>query len=534
MVGMLTKQDLIIIAAFCGLSFFVGLMYSWRKKNASEYFLAGRRTGWVAVGVSLFIGAISTEHVLGISGAGYATGFAGAQAELIASLMALVLGWIVTPLLFTSEIFTGPEFFGQRYNGAVRSTISAISLLTYLSVRLSLPLAAAALLLRGLTGVDVSAALMIIVGIAGVAALLGGIRAVIMTNVVHAGMFLFSLLMMARIARRNAGGIRTLLETTPHDLWQMFKPLSNVDFPWIGVILGAPILGIWLWCADQYVVQKVLSTKTAASARRAAVFAGVAQAATISILAIIGIYVQRLSGGNLTSEKVYAWFTTMFANPRERGVIIAGVLALLLSSLSGTFAATSSLLTMDFVKRWKPEASDKTLVRSGRVATVFVIVVCITWVQYLHVVNGETAYSYLKSLQSCFAPPVAACLLVGLFWKNANSKGALAALTVGFSIGLLRLVVQGTSASNPHENSFLHSLASSNSLHFTTALFAVCAATLVVVSQLSTTGKEILPPHSWKIRRTDLLGSRDTSRTVDVVVSLGFIGVFALSWLIFR
>jgi SSS family solute:Na+ symporter len=534
MVGMLTKQDLIVIAAFCGLSFLVGLAYSWRKKTASEYFLAGRRMGWFAVGASLFIGAISTEQVLGISSAGYATGFAGAQAELIASLMALFLGWIVTPLLFKSEIFTGPEFFGQRYNSAVRSYISAISILTYLLVRLSIPLAAAALLLRGLAGVDVPAALMIIVGMAGVAALLGGMRAVIMTNVVQAGMFLFSLLTMARIARRNAGGIRTLLETTPHDLWQMFMPLSNGDFPWIGVILGAPILGIWLWCTDQYVVQKVLSTKTAASARRAAVFAGVAQAATIGILVIVGIYAQRLSGGNLTSEKVYAWFTTMFANPRERGVIIAGVLALLLSSFSGTFAATSSLLTMDFVKRWKPDASDTTLVRYGRVATLFVILACVTWVQYLPVLKGETVYSYLQFIQSCLAPPVAACFLIGLVWKNANSRGALAALTMGFSIGLIRLLVQGTSAGNPPESSLMHSLASSNYLYFTIALFVVCAATLVVVSQLSKTSKEILPSLSWRIIRTDLLGTGGTSRTVDLLVSIGFIAIFALSWLIFR
>ena len=524
--------DLGIIIAYILIVLSIGFYFRKKSKSSEEYFLAGRSIGWIAIGASLFATNISSEHFIGLAGTASKSGLAVGHFEWLACLMLLLLGWVFAPFYLKSGVFTMPEFLEKRYNTASRYYLSIISIIGYVLTKISIALYAGGILLNAVVGWDIVTSAVVIVLITGLYTMMGGLSAVIYTDLVQTIILIGGSIALTLIGLDKAGGWNNLVANTPVNFWSMFKPLSDPDFPWAGIIFGAPILGIWYWCTDQYIVQRVLSAKNLSNAQSGTIFAGFLKILPVFILILPGIIAFYISDGTVSGDKTYAWLITTLLPTGLKGLVIAGLLAALMSSLSAMFNSTSTLLTIDIYKKIKPDADEKSIVAFGKLTTGVMVLLGLLWIPFISILSDDRMYVYLQSVQAYISPPIAAIFLFGIFWKRVNGKGALVSLITGLIIGAFRLIIEIQNKIEPLSNSFLQNIASINFLHFAIFLFIISSAVLVIVS-LATE-----KPAEEKIR--GLVYSRDTHqekykwRSVNIAFSFLLIVLLIVLWWIFR
>lgn len=508
--------DYLIIGLYFLLIFGIAAWVTWQQKgkttDSSAYFLGGRNLGWFAIGASLFASNIGSEHLIGLSGAGARGAFPEAQFEILAALILLLLGWVFVPFYIRSGVFTMPEFLEKRYNRGARTYLSLISIISYVLTKISFTIFAGALVFEVLLGIPFWTGALITVIATGLYTVFGGLKAVIYTDMIQSIIFILGGLAATYYGLQAIGGwdqvILAINENAPQadtfmSLWR------NEEYPWTGVLLGAPILGVWYWCTDQFIVQRVLSAKNIATARKGTIFGGFLKLLPLFIFVIPGIIAYALSvtefPGLFTIENPLSGevrTTTDAALPALilkvmptgiKGLIVAGFLAALMSSLSSVFNSTSTLFTIDFYQKWRPNASQKELVNIGRLATVVLVIIGLAWIPFMRALTeGGGIYKYLQSVQAYISPPIAAVFLLGIFYKRINGKGALAALWTGFVLGIGRLILEFQTQNGGlvlDEHSIIGSLVQMNFLHYAIFLFVVSIAILVVVS-LSTAAQE--------------------------------------------
>lgn len=474
--------DLIVIAGYIFLVLAIGLYFRNKHKNSEEYFLAGRNVGWVAIGASLFATNISSEHFLGLAGTGAQSGLAVGHFEWLACLIVLLLGWVFTPFYLKSGVFTMPEFLERRYNSASRYYLSIVSIGAYVLTKISISLYAGGILLNAVMGWDMYTSAVVIVLITGLYTVIGGLSAVIYTDLVQMFILIGGSVVLTIMGLIEAGGWNNLVAGTPVSYWHMFKPMSDPDFPWTGIVFGAPILGIWYWCTDQYIVQRVLSAKNLSNAQSGTIFAGFLKILPVFILILPGVIAYYLSKGSISGDQAYAWMVTNLLPSGLKGLVVAGLLAALMSSLSAMFNSTSTLLTIDIYKKMKPSADEKATVNFGRIATGVMVLLGLLWIPFIGLLSDNRMYVYLQSVQAYISPPIAACFLFGIFWKRVNGKGAISALLTGLVLGGIRLILEIQNKISPLSNDLLRFAASVNFLHFAIFLFIVCSGALIFVS----------------------------------------------------
>jgi SSS family solute:Na+ symporter len=533
-VATLSLKDMAVIAGYFLLTFAVGFYFARRKKTATEYFLAGRHVGWIAIGASLFATNISSEHFLGLAGTGSKSGLAVGHFEWLACLIVLLLGWVFTPFYLKSGVFTMPEFLERRYNSAARWYLSVISIIAYVLTKISISLYAGGILLKAVVGWDMTTSAIVIVIATGIYTIIGGLTAVIYTDLIQTGVLILGSLALTWKTLGEAGGWSALVASTPPEFWSMFKPMDHPDFPWTGIIFGAPILGIWYWCTDQYIVQRVLSAKNLDNARGGAIFAGFLKILPVFILVLPGIIAMNISGGNVTGDQAYAWLVTTFLPSGWRGLVIAGLLAALMSSLSGMFNSTSTLLTIDIFKRLRPNADDKTLVRFGRIATAAMVGLGLLWIPFIGLLSDERMYVYLQSVQAYVSPPIAACFLFGIFWNRVNGKGAIASLLTGLVLGAFRFIIEIQSKTGALQNEFLNYVASVNFLHYAIFLFVVCSAVLVGASLMTEAPDKRKLRHLTFSESGDIHLEKGKYHSLNMYASFALVGILLVLWWVFR
>jgi SSS family solute:Na+ symporter len=482
MSGSLSAIDFLIIAVYFLIVLSIGFYFTKRGKSSTEYFLAGRHVGWFAIGASLFATNISSEHFLGLAGTGSKSGLAVGHFEWLACLIVLLLGWVFTPFYLKSGVFTMPEFLERRYNSASRWYLSIVSIVAYVLTKISIALYAGGILLHAVVGWDMYTSAIVIVLATGLYTVLGGLAAVIYTDLVQMFILIIGSLVLTLLGLHKAGGWDALVAGTPTDFWSMFKPMSDPDFPWTGIVFGAPILGIWYWCTDQYIVQRVLSAKNLDNARGGTIFAGYLKILPVFILVLPGIIALKLSGGSVSGDKAYAWMVTTLLPSGIKGLVVAGLLAALMSSLSAMFNSTSTLLTIDIFRRLRPNADDASVVRFGRLATAGMVVLGLLWIPFIGLLSDERMYVYLQSVQAYVSPPIAACFLFGILWNRVNGKGAFSSLLTGLVLGAFRFILELQNKISPISNEFFRYVASVNFLHYAVFLFVACSMVLVLVS----------------------------------------------------
>ncbi|MCZ7557880.1 MAG: sodium:solute symporter [Bacteroidia bacterium] len=477
-----SRLDLIIVVAYILLVIGIGVYFTRRGKTREGYFLAGRSVGWIAIGASLFATNISSEHLLGLAGTGSKSGLAVGHFEWLACLIVLLLGWVFTPFYLRSGVFTMPEFLERRYNSATRWYLSSISIVAYVLTKISISLYAGGILLHAVVGWDMYTSAVVIVLVTGLYTVLGGLSAVIYTDVVQMVILIVGSLALTLLGLEKAGGWDAVVAATPPDFWHMFRPMSDPDFPWTGIVFGAPILGIWYWCTDQYIVQRVLSARNLDHAQAGTVFAGFLKILPVFILVLPGVVGYALSDGTVTGDRSYAWMVTTLLPNGIKGLVVAGLLAALMSSLSAMFNSTSTLFTIDIYQKLRPHADERQTVRMGRYVTAAMVLLGLLWIPFIGLLSDERMYVYLQSVQGYISPPIAAVFLFGIFWRRVNAKGALASLLTGLVLGALRFILEIMHKLNPFENPLLLQAATVNFLHVAILLFVVCSLVLIGVS----------------------------------------------------
>lgn len=487
----LTGIDWIILCIY-----FVAIYFAafWDRKrfphplsNSANYFLAGRNMGWFVIGASMFAANIGSEHLVGLAGTGAARGLAVAHFELLAALILIFFSWFFIPFYLKSAVYTMPEFLERRYSPAARWYFAVISIIGYILTKISVTIAAGAMVLEVITGINFWVAALIIVIASGIYTLIGGLRAVMITSVVQMFVFVSSAIVITWLGLDKIGGWQAMRDIAGTDFFNMWKPISDPDFPWTGIIFGAPILAIWYWCTDQYIVQKTLSASTIDEARGGSIFTAYLKLLPLFIFVIPGIIIYGLAQKgivHLTSpDQAFSILIQTLLPAGLRGLAVAGLLAALMSSLSSVFIACSSLITLDIYKKIHPQASDHRLVIVGQSATLLVILIGVLWIPFIKLISGQI-YEYLQSIQAYLSPPIAAVFLIGLLWPRVNAKGAMTALVVGFLIAAARLYAEMHKNQLNHGH-FWYYFATFNYLHFAILLFILCSVLLAAVSLMS-------------------------------------------------
>ena len=494
--------DWVVIVSYFVVVFGIAL-WAYRQEQGDDtpagYFLGGRNVGWFVVGASLFVSNIGSEHLVGLSGTGADSGVAVGQFEILASLILLLLGWVFVPFYVKSGVFTMPEFLERRFSKGSRVYLTWISIVAYVLTKISVTLFAGGIVFETLMGVSFWTGALITVVFTGIYTIFGGLRAVVYTDMMQMVVLVVGSIIVTVAGLIQLGGPSGLIEAAPEGFMSVWRPISDPEFPWTGILFGAPILAVWYWCTDQVIVQRTLAARDIDHARRGTIFAGYLKALPLFIFVIPGVIAFALSETgelNLDSpDQALPALVGAVLPVGLRGMVVAGLLAALMSSLSSVFNSTSTLITWDVYREWRPTASDRELVWVGRVATAGLTVAGLAWIPFIQNISS-TLYTYLQSVQSYIAPPIAAVFILGLAWKRINAKGALTTLLVGFVLGATRLIlelVHGPEQEGLASGTIWAAIAEFNFLHVAIVLFVICVLILIGVS-LATA-----PPPEYKI-----------------------------------
>jgi solute:Na+ symporter, SSS family len=533
----LTSLDWFVIAAYFAFSFGVAA-WAWRGeagkgRTSADYFLAGRNVGWFVVGGSLFASNIGSEHLVGLAGTGAASGVAVAQFEVLASLVLLLLGWVFVPFYLASGVFTMPEFLERRYSSGARWYLAVVSILGYVLTKISVTIAAGGIVFESLMGIGFWTGAIVVVIATGIYTVFGGLKAVLYTDLFQMFVLIGGAVVVTVFGLSALGGWDRMVAIAGRDHLSIWKPMSDPSFPWTGILLGAPILGIWYWCTDQFIVQRVLAARDETEARRGAIFAGFLKTLPLFIFVIPGVIAYCLvQQGRLTlssPDQALPALVAALLPAGMRGIVVAGLLAALMSSLSSVFNSCSTLITWDVYRKLRPNASERQLVWIGRVSTGALVVFGLLWIPLMRLISGQL-YQYLQSVQAYISPPIAAVFLIGLLSHRVNARGAMAALLTGFVLGTVRLVAELNKSSL---DGWLFAFADINFLHFAFLLFVICSTVLIVVSFTAPA------PQAASIAGLTYASAprRDRTaggRTMDLAFSLLVLACVAAVWWYFR
>jgi len=520
-----------------GMYFAILLVVAWwvilrRRDTADDYFLAGRNLGWWVVGASIFASNIGSEHLVGLAGSGCTDGVAMAHYELHAWCL-LVLAWVFVPFYARSKVFTMPEFLERRFSPTNRWVLSVISLVGYVLTKIAVGVFAGGVVFRTLLPelrLDLGFVVMdsfwigsfLVIILTGIYTVLGGLRAVVYTDTVQTIVLVFGSALVTIFGLKALGGWGQLREIAGSDMFNLWKPLVpagmegtwkpvmsetkiawyfNGNYPWLGMLFCAPIIGLWYWCTDQYIVQRALGAPSEREARRGSIWAAFLKLSPVFIFIIPGMICFALAksgkmlelkealytSGAIDNEKCQAAFPLLVKHilpAGVRGLVVAGLLAALMSSLSSVFNASSSLFTMDLYSKFRPGASQHKLVWMGRIATTVMVIIGLFWVPVIQGARG--LYHYLQAVQGYLAPPIFVVFFLGIFSKRLNSKGCLAALIVGFLLGVFRLAVDTPvkliEGFEYQEGTLLWIVSNIYFQYYSLFIFLVCVIVMVVVS----------------------------------------------------
>ena len=474
--------DSLIMAIYLTVILSIGFFYSRKKEKTTEdYFLAGRNSGWVAVGLSIFATNISSEHFIGLAGAGASRGFAVAQFELMAIFILIILGWFIAPIVLKSGVQTMPEFLEKRFDRRSRKVFAVISIATYLFTKITVTLFAGGLLFTKIFGINIYTSAIIIVLITGLYSVTGGATAIVKTHYLQAILMILGAVTLTLFGLNEVGGFSALHAKLPSDFFTMFKGISDPDYPWTGIIFGAPIIAFWYWCTDQFIMQRLLGAKNIENARRGSLLAAFLKITPIFILVLPGLISAALYPEAKGDDAYPALMTSNLLPVGVKGFVVTGLVAAIMSSLASAFNSSSAIFTNDYYKPRNPESSERKLVLIGRLATMVTVVGAILMVSFVKLISSQV-YLFLQNVQAFISPPITAVFIFGLFFKQITGRAAIWTLVIGETIGILRLVAQLLVQMNMTTSPLLISFVSINFLHFAILLFLFCSFLILAFS----------------------------------------------------
>ena len=556
------------------------------KKTTTDYFLAGRSLGWWVIGSSIFASNIGSEHIVGLAGSGATDGVALGHYELHAWCL-LVLAWVFVPFYARSRVFTMPEFLERRFSANSRVVLSVISLITFVVSKIAVGIFAGGVVFAtllpevhfNLGGIEIDSfwiGTVAIILLTGLYTTLGGMRAVAYNDAVQVVVLICGSACLTFYGLHILGGWGELRRLCGSDMFNLWKPLTppgvvstwapvletnaagqvvrqawyfNGNYPWLGMAFCAPIIGLWYWCTDQYIVQRALAAPNETIARRGSLFAGFLKLFPVYLFIIPGLICYALVKSNKVPELTahfdaqgaFPLMVKYLLPPGLRGIVVAGLLSALMGSLAGVFNASSTLFTVDLYEKLRPAASQARLVGMGRLATVAMVVIALLWIPVIKGAHG--LYSYLQSVQGYLAPPIFVVFFFGVFWKRLNAQGCFWSMVVGFVLGIFRMLVDtpvsmgfGNLAKGYAPGSFLWVINNINFQYFSIVITLVSAVVMVAVSYLTAA------PDYGRITGLTFATATDEDRSRtraswsarDVAASLVVLAGIAFAYLYFR
>lgn len=490
---MLTWIDWLMIAGYFALLGGVVVFTMMRQKiqSGEDLFLGGRSVGWLAIGASIFAANIGSEHLIGLAGSGAAAGLSQAHWELHAWVL-VMMSWVFLPFYYKSGVSTMPEFLERRFGARARWILSLVSLAAYVLTKISVTVFAGALFFEvmmpevqltigGTTITSFWIGAIATVILAGVYSSIGGLSAVVYTDLVQTGIILAGTLSVTAFALYHLGNSGVVLADGSSaqgmmDGWavlkQTIKSTGNVEqfglwhslthktFPWLGVAIASATIGVWYWCTDQFIIQRTLAAKNLTNARRGAIWGGALKLCPVFLFLVPGMLGFALWQNNvkiggvefqslmykmvdgakvIDGDKVFPTLVQNLLPVGFRGLVVAGMIAALMSSLASLFNSVSTLFTVDVYQKLKPDTPQRKLVTIGRTTTVVMTALGLLWLPIMKAIAGGGLYQYIQAVQSFLAPPIVAVFVMGLAWKRMNLRGAVWGLSLGFILGMCKL-----------------------------------------------------------------------------------------------
>ena len=510
-----------------------------KNKNTEDYFLAGRNVGWFVIGASIFASNIGSEHVVGLAGTGFESGTPMAHYELHAWIV-LLLGWLFLPFYIRSGAFTMPEFLEKRFDSRSRWFLSVFSLLAYVLTKVSVTIYAGGIVVSELLGIPFWYGAIGVVVFTGIYTVVGGMKAVIYTETLQTIVLILGSVVITYLGLQQVGGWDELQDTVravSPDHFNMWRPMSDPDFPWTGLLIGGTIVGIWYWCTDQYIVQRTLAANNIKIGRRGAIFGAYLKLLPILIFLIPGIIAFALSIQNPEvfaiekADRAFPMLVKTLLPVGLKGLVAGGLMAALMSSLASVFNSCSTIFTIDIYKKLKPKKSETELLTTGKIATAIIVVLGIVWIPIMERIGGGVMYQYLQNVQSYIAPPVTAVFLLGIIWKRVNAQAAISTLIAGLVLLVLRLsseiYYQADISEGAVHESLMYGFATINFAHMAIFMFLFSVALCISVSLATSPPdyKRISGLSFGTLTKEHKLENKGSYDTIDVVLSFVLVAI---------
>jgi SSS family solute:Na+ symporter len=493
--------DLAVIVLYLVVIVGLGCWVGLRRRKGSEdrnYFLAGGTLTWPVIGLALFSTNISTIHLVSQAQEGYMNGLAHGNFEWMAPFLLITLSLFFAPFYFRSKVATLPDFLEQRYSRTCRDWLAGLSILSAIVIHIGFTLYTGALVLEGLFGIPIMYSIVTAAVLTGLYTIVGGLLAVVLTESLQTVVLLVGAITITVVAYVKAGGWAGIeANVDPVKLTILRSADDPANLPWYSVFLGYPVIGLWYWCADQTIVQRVLGAKDVNHARVGPLFAGFIKILPVFIFFLPGtIALALIQQGKLPplddSKNVYAFLITRLLPPGLTGLMAAALLAALMSTVSGALNSIATLFSYDLYRRWRPETPDHQLVIIGRCATFVAMVLAILWSPLI--ARFESIYQGVNTVICYIAPPITAVFIWGVFWRRASSRAALATLTIGSLLGLIVFFLDWFKEHTGWNVQFMMA---------SFYLFVVCSLILVVASlfwphQHTAQSEKLVWKHPWE------------------------------------
>jgi SSS family solute:Na+ symporter len=437
--------DVVLVAAY--LVGIVGLgLWAWRRRrtrraSSTEYFLAGGSLRWPVIGLALFSTNISTVHLVSLAQEGYVNGLAYGNFEWMAAFLLIVLALFFAPFYIRSRVATLPDFLEKRYSRASRDWLAGLSIVSAVFIHIGFSLYTGAVVLRGLFGIDINTSIVVTALLTGLYTVVGGLLAVVWTESVQTIVLLAGAACVLGFGLARIGGVAGLVAAVePVKLTVLRTAAETPSLPWYAVFLGYPVIGLWYWCADQTIVQRVLGARDERHARLGPLFTGFIKVLPVFLFVLPGLVAYGLvRRGALpapeSSADVYSLLINRILPAGLKGLVAAALLAALMSTVSGALNSIATLFTLDIYKRWRPRASEKRLTFVGRLVTLVAMAVAILWSPLIS--HFQSLFQGITAVICYIAPPITAVFLWGVLWRRASAAAARITLMAGSALGLV-------------------------------------------------------------------------------------------------
>jgi SSS family solute:Na+ symporter len=465
--------DITIIGIYIVFVVWFGFRIGKKHKSAEDYFLAGRSMIWPFIGISLFASNISSTTLIGLAGDAYSTGISVYNYEWFATVILVFFVIFILPFVLKSQVYTIPEYLERRYDGRARTYFSILNLFLNIIVDTAASLYVGGLMLKLIfPDIPMWQTISALAVVAGIYTIAGGLAAVIYTDAIQTVMLLLGSVIISIAAFSKVGGWEAITAQVSPDMLSLIRPLDDPGVPWLGLFTGLPLLGVYFWCNNQFMVQRVLSAKNLWHGRLGSLFAGLLKLPVLFIMVLPGTAAILLYPGLERADLVYPTLMFDLLPTGLLGLVMAGFIAALMSQIDSTLNSASTLVTVDFVAKAKPNLSQRQLMIVGRWVTLSFMVLAALWAPQIEKVGS--IWKYLQSVLSYTVPPVVAMFLIGTFWKRANAHGAFLSIVVGVLLAVVFF--------------YINEIAGIINIHFlyiAPILFVVCTLLIIIGSLIT-------------------------------------------------